>query len=482
MRRVPPRRVSSATRALAALLGLALAACASPEQARAESERELRTLLEQRLALELPAEPEGGGLDEQQLALWLAEPLDEARALRVALARNPAVRARFAELGVSSAELVQAGLWRNPVLSLRAVFFDEGTELELDVLHSLLDLGWRSARMRTARAEHERTRLALAQELIALCSSVRRACVRARSAERVFALERDACAAARAAAELMHGLRSAGNVNATALAQLELEHARAERALAWAQAQRVQERALLQALLGSGVPSEGWTLANEVEPLAIELQGPAELGARAVQASLALEQERYEARAAAAALDLELAQARFGPGEFGLALQRRAEDGDWGIGPSLSLALPLSDTGSAARARGEARLAASLARGAALELELAASALQLGERARACAEQVRLLREHELVAAQSLVRARVRDYNAMQTGAFELLHARAQELASERALLEAQAQARLARIDLEELLAGGAQPAHASAARAGLQLAPPGMQHDGGQR
>jgi outer membrane protein TolC len=336
--------------------------------------------------------------------------------------------------------------------------------------------------VRSARAEHERTRLELAQQLIELCSAVRRACVRARSAERMLALERDACAAARAAAELMHGLRSAGNVNAPALAQLELERARAERALAWAESLRVQERAALQALLGTGVPSEGWTLAPEVEPLARALPEPEQLRERALSASLTLEQERCEARAAAAALDLELAQARFGPGEFGLALQRRAEDGEWGFGPSLSLALPVSDTGGPARARAEARLAASLARGAALELELAASALQLGERARACAEQVRLVREHELVAAQSLVRARVRDYNAMQTGAFELLHARAQELETERALLGALAQARLARIDLDELLAGGAPPAHVSSARSEVRAASAGMRHTGGTR
>lgn len=460
---------------------LALAACASPAQARAESERELRALLEERLALELELADEDGGLDEAELAQWLAEPLDEARALRVALARNPVVRARFAELGLSSARLVQASLWRNPVLSLRAAFFDEGTELELDWLHSLLDLGWRPARVRAARAEHERTRLALAQELIELCSAVRRACVRARSAERLLALERDAAAAARAAAELMHGLREAGNATAPLLAQLELERARAERALAWAQAESVRERAALQALLGSAVPGD-WTLAQEVEPLASALPPDEQLRESALAASLALERERCEARAAAAELELELAQARFGPGEFGLALQRRAEDGDWGVGPSLALALPLSDSGSAARARGEARLAASLARGAALELELAARALQLGERARAWDEQVRLVREHELVAAQSLVRARVRDYNAMQIGAFELLQARAQELASERALLLALARARLARIDLEQLLAGGDPLAHAHAADSEPDDLLTGMQHGGGLR
>lgn len=56
----------------------------------------------------------------------------------------------------------------------------------------------------------------------------------------------------------------------------------------------------------------------------------------------------------------------------------------------------------------------------------------------------------------------LRHFNAMQIDAFHVLRARANELEGQRAAIEARRSVSLARLDLEELLAGGSTPLAAS--------------------
>jgi len=64
------------------------------------------------------------------------------------------------------------------------------------------------------------------------------------------------------------------------------------------------------------------------------------------------------------------------------------------------------------------------------------------------------VRAVELPLHDRLVRETIQNYNAMQIGVFRVLSARAHELDAQRAAVEAARDARLARLDLQELLAG----------------------------
>jgi hypothetical protein len=83
-----------------------------------------------------------------------------------------------------------------------------------------------------------------------------------------------------------------------------------------------------------------------------------------------------------------------------------------------------------------------------------AAARALRERAIALRDRVAYIRTVHLPIRHRLVRETLQYYNAMQVGAFDVLLAKQEEIAAGQELLETLRDAWLARLDLEELLAG----------------------------
>ena len=99
---------------IAAMLG-----CASVKPT--EARRDVGELVEGRLGLPavIPEEQdaESRARVRARVAELMAEPLTPDRAMQVAMLNNRELRATLEELGVAQAELVQAGLLQNPVIS-----------------------------------------------------------------------------------------------------------------------------------------------------------------------------------------------------------------------------------------------------------------------------------------------------------------------------------------------------------------------------
>ena len=96
-----------------------LAACAAVQPTAAR--REVGALVEQRAGV-ADAIPEQQDADSRarvraRVAALMARPLTVERALQVALLNNRELRATLEQLGVAQADLVQAGLLQNPVIS-----------------------------------------------------------------------------------------------------------------------------------------------------------------------------------------------------------------------------------------------------------------------------------------------------------------------------------------------------------------------------
>jgi hypothetical protein len=89
-----------------------------------------------------------------------------------------------------------------------------------------------------------------------------------------------------------------------------------------------------------------------------------------------------------------------------------------------------------------------------LAVELRAAARSHRDRASHLAARVRFLREVHLPQREAVVKATIQNYNAMQIGAFEVLAQQQQQLADERAAVETLRLLHMARLDLEQLLAG----------------------------
>ena len=124
---------------------------------------------------------------EQSIQGWLAQPLTQDSAVRIALLNNPGLQARLAALGVADAERVQATTLPNPHLTLGRFTYGHEREIERSLSFGLLDLitlPWSTERQ-TERL-HIAT-LQAAQEVVTLAADTRRAWLRAVAAEQVAA-------------------------------------------------------------------------------------------------------------------------------------------------------------------------------------------------------------------------------------------------------------------------------------------------------
>lgn len=452
-------------RALAPLL--LVAACTSSariEELTAADVDAVRATAEGRVGVLPPPRagaPEDGAIDAQVREM-LAGELDEATAVKVALLNNRVVRERYERLGIARAELVQAGLLRNPVFAGDAKFFDPGTEVELTLAGSFIKLFYRPLRRRIAAAELESAKAEVARDLVALAFDVRRALTDARAAERLAAARRTALAAASASHDLMRGLHEAGNVTGPRLTAEALGEARARLDLAAADARATEAREPLQVLLGLWGGATAWRLGGQLPDAVGDGLDLDRVETRAIAASLDLAAHRGRIEAAAQAAGLARWEGIFPALELGVAAKHEASDGSWGIGPDLSLVVPLFDQGQARRAKEVATLRERVAHHVALAVGIRSAARTYRERVLSLGDRARYLRETYVPLREKLLRETLAEYNAMQVGAFEVLLAKQQALDAEREYVETLRLAWTARLDLEELLAGSYREPHAA--------------------
>lgn len=437
-----------------ALIAVAIPACASVTRQRENDLDSVRTLVHERAGLELCGAAETGGAIAPETLELLEADLTEDSAVKIAVLNNREVRASLAQLCVSSSELVQAGLLRNPVLSANAKLFDAGTEIEVGVLQSFLDVFFLSARKRVAESEVEATQAQIAREIVRLAYDVRRAFVRVHAAQRLLEVEREVLRAAQASFDLMGELHRAGNVTDPRLTAEEIALARAKLGAARAESALIDAREPLNVLLGLWGDAVTWTLAGKLaeDPTAgLDFE---HVESRAIAASLELAESRAHATAEARRAGIVSWETAFSTGDVGLAAKRELGSSEWGVGPAVALSVPVFDAGGAQRSAAKARLEETLAHHVALAVEIRSAARRLRERSLALSEQTAFIRTEQMPIAARFVRETLRNYNAMQIGVFDVLVVKEQEITAQRSYLETLRDALLARLDLEELLAG----------------------------
>ncbi len=99
----------------------------------------------------------------------LKTPLTQENAVRIALLNNADLQAHFEHIGISKAELVQAGLWTNPHLStlFRFPFSGGTTALEIEgMLFKLSDLWRLPLKQKVAQAMLDRTLIKIADDVL----------------------------------------------------------------------------------------------------------------------------------------------------------------------------------------------------------------------------------------------------------------------------------------------------------------------------
>jgi outer membrane protein, heavy metal efflux system len=440
------------------LLGAALlvGGCASIQKERGHAE--VAAIVEERLGRKTrwnQGTPEDAEVDRHLDAL-LKEHLTEDHAVEVALLNNPSLQATYEELGVSQADMVQAGLLSNPVIGGSIGFPISGggiSEHEVSLVQDFVNLFTLPLRKRVAQEQFLADTLRVAHEALSTAAEVRKVYRQVQALQQLVELRRVSFQAAEAAADFSARLRAAGNITVLDLASSQAAAEEARLALAEDELALVEAREHLNRLMGLWGLRTQWTLSEKLPPLPDEEASLEHLEALAIRQRLDIDAARKQALLLWNALELARSTRLFGRMEVGVHMHRDA-DGPRLLGPTLSLELPIFDQRQALIARLEAQHRQSERR--LMELSINARSEVRAARARllslrGMAERYRrvLLPLRETVLEQSQLQ-----YNAMQIGLFQLLSAKREQVEAYRGYLEAVRDYWIARADLEQLVGG----------------------------
>lgn len=396
----------------------------------------------------------------------LARDLTADAAVQIALLASPSLRAELEELAIAQADLVQAGLLKNPVFGVGITAWESehiNPNLFASVEQDFLDIITMPMRKRVAATQLEATKLEIGDHVLEVAAKVREAFYTAQAAEQVVAMRRIVAEAADTSAALARRQHEAGNMSDLALstelglsAQASLDRKRAEGDAAVA-------RESLNKLMGMWGPRTAWKMAKKLPELPKEEPPLDRLEAVAIEQRLDIGAARRNVQAMGYALSLAKTTRWTGTVNIAVEAGRLRHNNRIGFGPSVALEIPLFDQ----RQAQIARLEAFKRKG---EDELAALAIDVRADVRATRARVLTARgvveEYGRVIVplrEDIVRYSQERYDAMLLGVYQLIQAKQSEFDAYREYIEAVRDYWIARSDLERTIGGRVAAATKSA-------------------
>lgn len=381
----------------------------------------------------------------------LSQPLTADTAVQVALLNNHRLQATLEELGIAQADLVEAGLLRNPVFTIERRF--PGRALEMDLVKEFIDIILLPLRKRVAADQFEATKLRVAHEVVTFASDARAAFYRAQGDEQMCDLWKTVAGATERSAEAALKLNEAGNTTSLDLANQQALHLQAKLDYAKAQEDAQRSREQLNRELGVWGRQTNWTILPRLPDLPDEEIPVATMESRAIAQRLDLAAAHYDLCAQARRLGFVGFEAVAQPLAVTAHFEREME-GRQSVGPSLDLPVPLFNQGQAAIGRGQAKLRQSEQRYLALAVEIRTDVRAARDRMILSRDRVLYYKSTAMPLYRRIVAESQLQYNAMQIGVFQLLKAKQDEINSGRGYVEALRDYWIARTDLERALGG----------------------------
>jgi cobalt-zinc-cadmium efflux system outer membrane protein len=401
-----------------------------------------------------------GSKEDAEAAAAVSELLEHnltaEAAAQVALLNNHELQAVYEELNLAQADLVQAGLLRNPVFSGEVRWATSGSEgpgVVLDLTQDFVSLFYLPLRKGRAEAAFEAAKLRVSSAVVDMAAEVRSAFYEYQSAEQTREMRKTVLEATQASYELAQRLRVAGNNrDLDVLNERDLmERAKVDLALAEEDVTRSRER--LNALMGLWGKQTQWRAEALLPSLPAEDMTAEGLEKTAIERSLDLGIARREIEIAARALGIAKPFGWLTDTEVGVAAERDL-DGTWSVGPSLSLPVPLFDQGQGAVGKAQAQLRQASEHYHARAVEVRSRARAAHAVVASARSRARYYQQVILPLRQQIVDQTQQQYNGMQVSAFQLLEAKRNQIEAGTSYIEALRDYWVARTKLEQVLSG----------------------------
>ncbi len=386
----------------------------------------------------------------------LRAPLTPAAAAQVALLNNQGLQGTFEEIGLAQADLIEARTVPNPRLDISARFPSnpvDVTDISGAIAQDFLSILMIPLKTKVAKDQLAAAQLRIANDVIRLVAETKSAVYEIEAAQEILGRLQIEQAAQATALDLVQRLHQAGNITDLQLIQQQAEYSASRLEIAKQEEEIHILREKLNRLMGLWGADTDWKVESKVPDVAKDDFSVGGLETLAIA-------QRYDLAGAKAELESRLRASglikRFrwiGALDFGVQSEREPE-GETITGPSLSIELPIFNQNQANVARGEARLRQAYDNFEREAVEIRSEVRELRDKVISSRDMARLYKD-DLVPIRRQARDQMQlQYNAMIVGPLELFTARQQEIAAERAYVEAKRDYWVNRAELEQTVGG----------------------------
>ena len=414
-------------------------------------------------AVEWPRTVAENDKTEQAIAQLLTQDLTADTAVQIALLNNRGLRAMLEEIGIARADLIQAGLVRNPEFFASVRFPDRppsGTRTEFSLTQDFLDLLMLPLRKRLAAVQFEQTRLRVSHQILQLVPEAKAAFYTYQAREQLLKRLQAIVEVNEAGVDLNLRQHKAGNITDLELANQAAAFQQAKLEWGKTQAEARADRERLNRVLGLWGKNTGWKAAEELPAIPENEIGLENLESLAITQRLDLAAAQQQVALASRALNLRT-KTRYLPASIKLGVDTEREtDRQRVTGPILSLEIPIFDQGQGEIARLLAQYRQAQWQTEALATDIRSEVRQARDAMIAVRDLAQFYSKIYLPQRIRIVNETLLQYNAMQKGTFELIAAKERELSAEREYTEAWRDYWIARAELEKTVGGRLSPAN----------------------
>src|SRR2546430_11631084 len=206
----------------------------------------------------------------EAIRVLLRRTLTADSAVQVALLNNRELQATFEDIGIAQADLIEAGLLKNPIFAGDARFPNRapsGTNIEMSIAQEFFDLLVIPLRKKVAAAQLMKTELQVGDAILKLAAGVKTAFYQLQAEQQLLGRLKAINETDVAAVELAQRQHEAGNISDLDLANQQAIYSQSKLDIAETSASIRASREKLNRLMGTWGGDTAWTINNELPEL-----------------------------------------------------------------------------------------------------------------------------------------------------------------------------------------------------------------------
>jgi outer membrane protein TolC len=413
---------------------------------------------------------------DTRVAELLSKLLAVDDAVQVALLNNKGLQAGYYDLGISEADLVQAGRLRNPHFSMLRAHRGDDYKIEQALTFNIFSLVTIPLAVEMEKRRFAQMQQQVAMEVLRLAAETRKAYFTAVAADETVRYMRQVKAAADAGAELARRMAQTGNWSKLNQAREQGFYADAALNVARAEQAQTVAREQFTRLLGLWGAQIEFKLPERLPDLPKTADDLPNVEQLAMEQRLDLQALRLETEALAKHLGLTKTTRFINALEFGPARVLEGQRSDpYKNGYEVSFELPIFDWGGAKVAKAEAIYMQAVNRAAESAINARSEVRETYKGYRTSYDIARHYRDEIVPIRKRIAEENQLRYNGMLIGVFDLLADARSQIASVNGYIEALRDFWLAQSDLQMALIG--KPAMSATPKADMTVPTRGAGH-----